>query len=93
VVYFGGFFAKLGHFAGFVYKLFFGRNSEAVMGRGRGRGHNMINTGMKITNCMHVRGFVLKLEFSRGFLYTNINFAGRNCEAAMAREGGPGERL
>jgi hypothetical protein len=43
VVYFGGFFFKLGHFAGFFYILFVGRNSEALLGRDRGWGHNMIN--------------------------------------------------
>jgi hypothetical protein len=45
VVYFGGFFAKLGHFAGFL-KLLFGWNSEAVMAGAGVGGHNMIN--MKI---------------------------------------------
>ncbi len=34
MVYFGGFFAKLGYFAGFFYLSFAGRNSEAVIGRG-----------------------------------------------------------
>jgi hypothetical protein len=33
VVYFGGFFAKLEFSRGFLYILFTGRNSEAVMGR------------------------------------------------------------
>jgi hypothetical protein len=32
VVYFGGFFDKLGYFAGFFYILFVGRYSEAAMG-------------------------------------------------------------
>ncbi len=68
MVYFGSFFAKLGHFAGFFYKLFLGRNSEAVMGRGRGRGHNMIN--MKITELYALSQISLKLEFLRGFLYS-----------------------
>ncbi len=47
------FYSKLGHFVGFFYILFAGRNSEAVMGRGREGvgGHNMINMTIRELYC------------------------------------------
>ncbi len=88
MVYFGGFFAKLGHFAGFFYILFAGRISESAMGGEEVRGYNMIN--MKITELRSALSRIFsKIRISAGYSLYNINFAERDSEAAMA--GGRGK--
>jgi hypothetical protein len=66
VVYFGGFFAKLGYFAGFFYILFAGRISEAAMGGAGVGGYNMIN--MTITELRTALSRIFpKIGISAGF--------------------------
>jgi hypothetical protein len=74
----------------FFYILFAGRDSEAVVGRGRVGGHNLIN--MTIIELYALSRICSKTGIFAGFSLYNINFIGRNSEAAMAG-GGAVERL
>jgi hypothetical protein len=84
VVYFGGFFPELESSRGFLYIIFTGRISVAAMGGAGVGGQNMIYMTITELHCTFM-DFFQNLNFRRFSLY-NINFAGRNSEAAMAGE-------
>jgi hypothetical protein len=88
VIYFGGFFAKLGHFAGFFLYINCRKDQRSCDGRGRVGGINTINmTITELRTALH--GFFSKIGISAGFSLYNINFTERDSEAAMA--GGRGK--
>jgi hypothetical protein len=63
VVYFGGFFAKLGYFAGFFFILFAGRISESAMGGARVG----VGTYSNMMSCTALSGIFSKTGISTGF--------------------------
>ncbi len=90
MVYFGGFFAKLGYFAVFFLYIICRKDQRSCDGRGRKGvgGYNMINT--TITElCTALSRIFSKIGISAGFSLYNINFAERDSEAAMV--GGRGK--
>ncbi len=78
MLYFGGFLAKLGLFAGFsLYTInFAGKNSKAAMGRE----HYFFRLGGPVKGYTGAHTWIFRDVF--------INFAGTSSEAAMGRAGG-----
>jgi hypothetical protein len=82
LVYFGGFFAKMGCFAGFFLYIICRKDQQSCDGWGKGWG-----TFSNMMSCTALSRIFSKPGISTGFSLYNI-FTGRNSEATMAGGGG-----